>query len=735
MKINNKLICQLLALIMMFCTLTLPIKAETETYTLDPIFSDGISLIDGQMQVEAQLEHGVLTFRENKVLTFTINLEQGWSFNEQYSVFFPNNADRTSINYNTDGSITFRFNALYGESVALEDFLGIGIYASAQELPKLEINIDIPFSSVTKDAWVDAEFNLTLGTKQFTSGNYSGTGSIKGRGNTSWGQPKKPYSIKLSSKQSLLDIPKTKKYAIVPGYADESLMRNLVTYKIAALLSGIEYTPKCEFVEVYLNGAYNGIYTLVERVGFESNKLDYDEADENDLTGAYLIEKDIDGKIDFSEDQWFNCPYWANQSRDFFVLKDPEPEDSALLDQMLDYLEQHMQKLHDSIMGTSDESYTQYVDEESWMDYIIIQELTKNIDGNLKTSCYMLKKSEDDHIYMTAPWDFDLAYGNANWDNADYQHNDYYDCPSGTGTTGFMVINSSCPWFDHLYDDYPEFRNALIERYNSYRNTLIVQMRSLMNEQAAYLSQNTDRNDSRWGTDFSGGVDTLMNWFDGRINWLDRQWLEDYESIDLDTAMNISGGTLHFSTESQQYPFIGASVGGRLVGSSDIAGIDSASSGVSLNLNMTSGETLSFEYLVSSEQNYDKFIFKVNGTTLLQESGESGWTQYTFTASNSGNYSFEWIYSKDYSVSSGTDCVFIDNVSYLGSSDFELGDVNMDGTVNISDALLVVRYSMGIDSLSDEQLILADFNQNGSINMDDASLILRRAMSINTLNE
>ena len=80
-----------------------------------------------------------------------------------------------------------------------------------------------------------------------------------------------------------------------------------MTYKAAAGYEGIDYVPRCEFVEAYFNGVYNGIYLLVERVDIESNKINIDEASADELTGGYLIEKDVWGKFDPEEDVWFNC--------------------------------------------------------------------------------------------------------------------------------------------------------------------------------------------------------------------------------------------------------------------------------------------------------------------------------------------------------------------------------------------------------------------------------------------
>lgn len=735
MKKQLKWMCIFIAVIFLLASATSLVGAEiaqAETVTLHPDVSDGISLLEGDMSVRAERRQGMITFLETKQLRFTAAFGDGWSYSEDYSVFFPNAGARTHIVVNADGSRTFTFDCINGESIPESDFVGVGIYAVAANLPKLEINVNQPIDTIGKEEWVAASFNLTLGTKQFDSGNYSGIGSIKGRGNTSWGQPKKPYSIKLESKASLLDIPRTKKYAIVPSYSDQSMMRNFITYKAGLMLDGIEYTPKCEFVEVYLNGSYNGIYILVERVDIESTKVDIQEATAEDLTGGYLIEKDVANKIDFGSDLWFDCPYWANQDQDYFVLKTPESDDPTLAQQMCNYLANHMQQLHNSIMNLSGDSYMRYVDVDSWIDFIIMQEITKNIDGNLKTSCYMYKQSGDDHIYMTALWDFDLAYGNANWDNASWEHNDYNDCPAGTGTGGFMAINSSCPWFDTLYDEYPEFRNALISKYNEYRNTIIPAMFAMMNEQGAYLSANTDRNDNMWGTNFSYGISSLRNWLNGRIEWLDSQWSDDYEEVDLDQAMNIIGGSLHFSTENEENPFIGITMDGRMVGKSSIESMSGANSGVKLILNMLAGETLNFDYKVSSEENYDEFKFIVNGTVMETASGETDWRAYSYTAPSSGSYTFEWKYVKDGSVDSGFDCVLVDNVSYSGAgTSYMPGDVDMDGNVTISDATLIMRNALGLINLNTQQAALADVDGDGGITITDATQAMRNAMNLN----
>ena len=730
---KSRLIGILLAAIMLMCSALPAVTAaapsvDSALFAVTPDHNEGVELEydPASFAIRCNERYGLLIVDENRELTLTASFAEGWTYSADYSNFFRDHSERVTETANSDGSVTFTFSAVKGDILTRDDLLTVGVYATAAELPRLDITTAIPFSQIGKTDWVDASFTLTLGTLQYESGDYQGEGAIKGRGNTSWGQPKKPYSIKLSSKASLLDIPKTKKYAIIPSWIDGSLLRNYMTYKAALQLSGIGYVPKCEFIEAYFNGVYNGIYLLVERVDIEKNKIDIEEASEEELTGGYLIEKDIDGKIDYNADQWFNCPYWANQSKDYFVLKTPEPEDQVLLSQMLSYLEDYMLSVHRAILGLSGEPYTKYVDVDSWADFMIIQELAKNIDGNLKTSCYLVKKAQDDKLYLTAPWDFDLAYGSpyCTWNNADHTHNDYYDCPDAQSPADFMTINSSCPWFDRLYDDNAEFRDLISERYTGYRGSMIPEMFRLLDRGAAYLAAAMPRDEAKWNNDFDEGLTQLRTWLKARVEWLDGVWSEGDE-IDLDFALNATGGSLTFGV-SQEYPFRGVVKDGRAAAMSGNAGVNDSTSRLQLTVTMSAGQELSFDYKVSSEKNYDKFRFFVNGSELISADGEVDWTHFVYTAGSAGSYSFEWRFDKDVSVASGSDCVWIDEVA-LSAASVLPGDADGNGAVDSVDALLVLRYALGlIDGLP--AYANADVNGDGAVDSADALMILRMTL-------
>lgn len=673
--------------------------------------------------LEGRMQYGIFTVTKAATLSISAEIKEGWSFNKEYTAFFNSCKENVEIITADNKHVTLTLYAEENLKINAEDLLIVGVYATPDELPTLNINIDIPFSDVTKEDWVEARFELTNGTREFSSSDYIGMGEVKGRGNRSWKQPKKSYSIKLNEAFSLLDIPETKKYAIVANYDDRSMLKNYITYRAGALLEGMGYMPQCEFVEVYLNGSYNGVYLLVERIDGENDAFGMNEPiSMENLDGDCFFEKDISGKADEMSDIVFDCPYWANQSKDCFVLQYPELTGEAEIAEVVKYLNNYMVRVDNAIMGRSDEPYTQYVDVDSWVDFIIMQEISKNVDGNLKTSCYMYKRAGDDKIYMATLWDFDIAYGGASWDNADLLHNAYADCPTGTGVTDFMTINSSCPWFYSLYTNHPEFREKIKAAYAEYRSTIVPELKRMINEQGAYLVKASEHNAEVWDGDFANGVSDLSGWLNCRIDWLDGMWLDTTVEIDFNAALNPDSGDsfVHLQRARDGYPFAAVIEDNRLCAVSCIEGKSNFESDISLTVEMNAGDELSFDYKVSCEPEYDGFYFTVNGETKHSDSGESDWKHITYVAEETGSYEFHWIYKKDYSGNNGMDCVFIDEIGISNSHiEYETGDLNLDGKVDNVDLLILGHYVNNRYMLTQYALQFADIDSNGSIDEED----------------
>ena len=205
-------------------------------------------------------------------------------------------------------------------------------------------------------------------------------------------------------------------------------------------------------------------------------------------------------------------------------------------------------------------------------------------------------------------------------------------------------------------------------------------------------------------------------------------------TVNIDTSLfdslNVAGGSLQFGT-SQPYGFEAVTEGDRFLAKSNNAGVGNSTASVSTTVQMSAGDTLTFDYFYSSENNYDWYRFKANGTEVQKLSGNtnSAWATYTYTAAADGAYTFEWSYSKDSSVNGGNDCVKIDNVAFSGDAGMANGDVDGDGIVSVSDALLAMRGAMGTITLTASQLAHADIDGDGNVTASDALAIMRMAMN------
>lgn len=202
---------------------------------------------------------------------------------------------------------------------------------------------------------------------------------------------------------------------------------------------------------------------------------------------------------------------------------------------------------------------------------------------------------------------------------------------------------------------------------------------------------------------------------------------------DLKAALNVEGGNLEFGTGGE-YPFVTLTEANRYLAKSSNAARNNSKSTLTLTIGMLQGETLTFEYLYGSENNYDFFNFKVNDSQVLHLSGtnNSNWNSYTYTAAADGLYTFTWEFTKDSGVNGGIDCVKIDNVEYSGdSSPVLLGDVNGDGVVDNIDAMILIRYTLGLIGENDIDLRAADMDGDGSYTSVDAVIIIRIALGMN----
>ena len=175
-------------------------------------------------------------------------------------------------------------------------------------LPVVFINTKDRAPIVSKDDYVDATIRI-IGTPD-NGGDFSGEMKIKGRGNSTWGMPKKPYKMKFDQKTSLLGEPKDKEWVLLANYVDNTSLRSETAFFIGRL-SLLEWTPRTHFVEVFLNEVYDGTYQLCEQIKIAEDRV-------NVTDDGYLLEVDFRAA---GENEIYFKPTNLNN---YVVIKEPD---------------------------------------------------------------------------------------------------------------------------------------------------------------------------------------------------------------------------------------------------------------------------------------------------------------------------------------------------------------------------------------------------------------------------
>lgn len=233
-------------------------------------------------------------------------------------------------------------------------------------------------------------------------------GTIRGRGNSTWNPQKKPYQIKFASKTKFMGLASAKKFVLLANYYDPSQLRTYTAAQVSQA-TDLAWTPGYRWVEVILNGQYIGVYQLAEKVERDKNKVNIDKMSETDidgeeLTGGYLLQ--IEGRMDQKDK-----PGWKIGSGMSVTVEDPDeptPEQFAYIKTYVDELDS---VLHSSRFTDPVDGYRKYLDVESFIDYWLVQETTRNSDG-MWDSGYFYKQRNDPLLHFGPIWDFDLSMGN-----------------------------------------------------------------------------------------------------------------------------------------------------------------------------------------------------------------------------------------------------------------------------------------------------------------------------------
>jgi hypothetical protein len=380
-------------------------------------------------------------------------------------------------------------------------------------LPRLTINTDNNAPITSKEVYIPAQMILdpgSAGPAPVTSGL-----QIRGRGNSTWGMPKKPYRIRLTSGLPLLGMPSSRDWVLLANYSDKTLLRNALALELGTRI-GMPWTPRSAFVEVYLNNRYDGVYQLTENIKVDEDRVNIDEMDEDDvapdtITGGYLLE------VDFRQD---GHTLFTALDQLPVVFQDPEEPVQAQEDYVQDYLDTFETVLYSAGFADPVTGYAAHIDVDSFARWFIVNELFRNRDANMWSSCWMYKP-RGGRLHMGPLWDFDIAAGNIDYDG-------------GFETTGWWVRDA--PWFSRLFED-PVFTARVRQLWNEVRANHLPALFESLSTRAALLQQSQLNNFQRWPIletyvwpnyripgSYAGEIDYLQTWLTARMNWLDAQF-------------------------------------------------------------------------------------------------------------------------------------------------------------------------------------------------------------------
>jgi hypothetical protein len=386
------------------------------------------------------------------------------------------------------------------------------------DLPVMQITTDggAPIANTTD--YVTGSVSIVPGTAAADKP-YTGTMQIRGHGNTTWLMPKKPYKLKLDSKAPLLGMASGKTWVLLANYDDKSLLRNLAALETGRRV-GMAWTSNSRYVELFLNGQYEGNYQLTEEIKIDKNRVNITEMDPTDVsgdavTGGYLLEADTSNQPD---DILFNI------AGIIFDLHDPDPAAPEQLSYIQNYLGQTNTVLYSDSFTDPVDGYTQYLDSESFIDWYLVNELFKNNDAIFWSSCWMYK-DRGGKLFMGPVWDFDEAAGNINYNG----NND---------PTGWWLRSNPFTypqWTKRLFDD-PAFAAAVAARWKVLKVKQFDTLPEYINTAASGLQQSQQNNFQRWpilgefvtpnaevAGSYQGEVNYLNSWLTQRIAWMDSQ--------------------------------------------------------------------------------------------------------------------------------------------------------------------------------------------------------------------
>jgi hypothetical protein len=370
----------------------------------------------------------------------------------------------------------------------------------ATGLPVIRIDTQGSQSITSKETYVNAAMVIQRDGVTI----HESTMRIRGRGNATWGYPKKPYKIKLDSKANILGMGNDKDWVLLANYCDKSLMRTGIAFKVSELLQ-FPWTPDAKFVELVINGEYQGNYQLVEGIKQDSNRVDIPKT-------GFIIEND---GYYLQEPKWF-----VTDSGHPYSFKNPDAEDDltdAQYNYIKDYLNEFEGVLNSDNFNDAINGYQKYIDTDSFVRWFLLQQIIANLD----TNPYLIKadSTENSKLSIGPVWDFEWSMGIGWYDGARPRPADYWTW-NGWYYEKLLQDEAFTARLRSMWDQYKGQISQTILQYIDERESEIMKSQKINFRRWDILNTRVSVGGIPLGS-FEAEVDCDKQFFINHMNWLE----------------------------------------------------------------------------------------------------------------------------------------------------------------------------------------------------------------------
>jgi hypothetical protein len=425
------------------------------------------------------------------------------------------------------------------------------------------VYINTKGNTIVNDPKVQAIIQIQIGDTIVFKSNIG----IEYRGSTSFRLfDQKSYGFELrdainqSTDSAIMDFPKQSDFILYAPANDKALIRNTLIYDLSNQIG--MYAVRTKYVQLYINGKYDGLYVLMEKIKRDKNRVNITKIANTDngspeITGGYMLKIDksagdnsltgwdadavytsllgFRSNYDNKGKKLNYLPYGQKRGEETYFMYE-YPKGNAISTEQKKYLQDYLNDFENSLLNNDFDQltgYPKYIDVKSFIDFLILNEFAYNPDG-YRLSTFM-NKDRMGKLNMGPIWDFNLGFGNddrsaftkgSTWM---FEFNKYYG--------GDMWLIHF--WWNKLLSD-PNFVNQLQSRWAILRSSIFSEANINKTIQShintLQMNNSINKHFERWkilgkklpfnyfvGKTHQEEIDYLQTWIQKRLAWMDKE--------------------------------------------------------------------------------------------------------------------------------------------------------------------------------------------------------------------